>query len=249
MLRPACLARLVPSRRNRLTLALAALALTAAAVAHAQYGEAPKTNVLDSSALHPPPGVRVAIVEFMDMECPVCASTNQTIEAAAANYKIPLIRHDFLIPNHAWSPIAALDARWFDLKSKALGQAYRDQVFANQPNFYNNPQLLRDFTEKFAQSHGVAMPFAMDPQGKLAADLQADNDLGRRTGIDHTPSVFVVAAPNTKGPPWVEVTRPQSDLNSTIDQVLANTPAAKAAPVKAAAHKTTAKKAAPKPAS
>jgi protein-disulfide isomerase len=248
MLRFSCLARLVPVRRNRMPLALAALALTAAISAHAQYGEAPKTNVLDSSALHPPPGVRVAIIEFMDLECPVCASTNPTIEAAAAKYKIPLVRHDFLIPNHAWSPIAALDARWFDTKSKALGDAYRDQVFINQPSFYNNPQLLRQFTDKFAQSHGVAMPFAMDPQGKLAADLKADNGLGTRTGIDHTPTVFIVAAPNTKGPPWVEVTRPQSDLYSTIDQVLANTPAVKAAPVKAAA-KTPAKKPAPKPAS
>jgi len=146
---------------------------------------------------------------------------------------------DSLIPAHAWSPIAAVNARWFDLKGNALGDEYRDQVFADQPNLYNNPELLRQFTEKFAQSHGITLPFSLDPQGKLAADVKADTDLGRRTGIDHTPTVFIVTA-GGKGPAFVEVQRPQSDLYTMIDQALANTP--QAAPAKTAASKPAAKK-------
>src|SRR5580658_6090272 len=198
------LAHRVPARASRtglfpaglaLALASTALLLTTAASAHAQFGSPPAgTQVHDSSALHPPPGARVAIVEFMDMECPVCASTNPIIAAAAAKYKIPWVRHDFLIPYHAWSPIAAVNARWFDTKSKALGEEYRSQVFANQPSFYNNPDLLRQFTEKFAHDHGIALPFAIDPQGTLAAQVKADNDLGKRTGIEHTPTVFIVTS-------------------------------------------------------
>ncbi len=244
MFRYLCLPPSVRFRSHRATqfaaLAIASLLLFAGATAQAQFGAPPQgTRVMDTSALHPPPGARVAIVEFVDMECPICGTTNPIIRAAAAKYHIPIVRHDFLIPAHAWSPIAAVNARWFDLKSKALGDEYRDQVFADQPNLYNNPELLRQFTDKFAQNHGISLPFSVDPQGKLAADVKADNDLGRRTGIDHTPTVFIVTA-GGKGPPFAEVLKPQSDLYTMIDQALASTPAA--APAKTAATKPAAKK-------
>ena len=32
---------------------------------------------------------------------------------------------------------AAVNARWFDMKSKAVGDEYRDKVFANQTSIYN----------------------------------------------------------------------------------------------------------------
>jgi protein-disulfide isomerase len=200
----------------------AALLLAGAFGARAQFGpQSSGTRVLDASALRPPAGARVAIVEFSDMECPMCAQSNPYIKAAAAQYKIPWVRRDFIIPYHAWSPIAAVDARWFDLRSKALGDEYRDQVFANQTSIYN-PSVLRQFTEKFAAAHHIALPFAIDPQGKLAAEVKADTDLGRRTGIEHTPTVFVVMA-SSKGPHYIEVEHPSQDLYRTIDQALAQT--------------------------
>src|SRR5579863_8801773 len=185
-------------RRTSLKLALASAALLIAAAVHAQSGaSSPATQVQDASALHPPAGARVAIVEFADLECPACAHANPILKQAAAQYKIPWERHDMLIPGHTWSAIAAVDARWFDLKSKPLGDEYRDQVFANQSSIYN-PEVLRQFTERFAQSHGVALPFAIDPQGKLAAAVKADTDLGQRIGVTVTPTIFIVTA-NSKG--------------------------------------------------
>ena len=41
-----------------------------------RYGHAQSTTVHDPAALKPPPGSRVAIVEFEDMECPDCARAN-----------------------------------------------------------------------------------------------------------------------------------------------------------------------------
>src|SRR5579863_887317 len=122
----------------------------------------------DTSALRPPPGARVAIVEFDDLECPACAHANPLLKAAAAKYKIPWVRHDLLIPSHVWSRNAAIRARWFDTQSQALGDEYRDEVFAGQANIFNLA-MLSQFTEKFARDHGVQMPFAIDPQGKLEA--------------------------------------------------------------------------------
>jgi len=207
-------------------LSLAAAFLLAASVgAHAQFGAPPAgTQVHDASALRPPAGARVALVEFEDMECPDCARANPLLREAEAKYKIPLVRHDFPLPMHDWSFDAAVNARWFDLKTKALGDEYRDKVFANQISI-TSPAGLRQFTEQFAKDHGIALPFAIDPQGKLAAAVKTDYALGQRVGIEHTPTIWVVTA-NSKGAPFVEVLD-RSRLYQMIDQALADTAQAK----------------------
>jgi len=210
-----------PSRQP--LLAAAALLFLAASLAHAQ---ASGTVVLNAAALHPPAGARVAIVEFDDLQCPSCAAANPTLMQAVANYHIPWIRHDFLIPYHNWSRIAAINARWFDSHSKSLGDDYRNQIFAAQQSIYN-PDSLRQFTDKFAQSHGLSIPFAIDPQGKLSAAVDADVALGTQTGVKSTPTIFVVTS-GSKGPPYIEVSD-RNRLFQIIDQALADTPAAKPA--------------------
>ncbi|MGA3135652.1 MAG: thioredoxin domain-containing protein [Terracidiphilus sp.] len=219
------LAHPVLARSNRtgllLALAAAALFMATAARAHAQFGApSPGTQVHDTSALRPPAGARVAIVEFEDMECPDCARANPLLKEAAATYKIPWVRHDFPLPMHNWSFNAAVNARWFDIKSKALGDEYRDQVFANQISIVS-PESLSQFTQKFAQSHNIALPFAIDPLGKLASDVKADYALGQRVGIEHTPTIWVVTA-NSKGAPFIEVVD-RSKLYQLIDQALEDT--------------------------
>ena len=202
--------------------AVAALLLVASANAHGQFAPpAPGTQVHDPAALKPPAGARVAIVEFEDMECPDCARANPLLRDAAANYKIPWVRHDFPLPFHPWSFQAAVNARWFDLKSKKLGDEYRDAVFADQPALGEDPNLLRQFTEKFAKDRNIALPFAIDPQGKLQAAVKADYALGQRIGIEHTPTIWVTTA-NSKGAPFVEVVD-RTKLYQLIDQALEDT--------------------------
>ena len=209
------------SRLARMALSLGVAVL---AIPHLGFSQA-ATQVLDTSALHPPPGVRVAMIEFSDLECPACATINPLLKSAAEKYKIPWVRHDYLLPYHVWSPAATVYARWFESVRKGLGSEYRDQVFANQRSIYSR-QAIREFTRNFAQSHSIALPFDVDPQGKFMAEAKADSDLARRTGINHTPTIFIVTS-GSKGPPWVEVTD-NSKLFQMIDQALADT----AAPVR-----------------
>ena len=162
----------------------------------------------------------MAIVEFEDMECPDCANANLLLKEAAEKYRIPWIRHDFPLPFHNWSFQAAVNARWFDTRSKKMGDDYRDYIFANQRSI-ETPLQLSQFTTKFAQARGVAMPFAVDPQGKLAALVKADYALGQRVGIEHTPTIWVVTA-NGRGAPFVEVVD-RSKLFQLIDQAIADT--------------------------
>jgi protein-disulfide isomerase len=215
-----------------LALASAALFLAATASTQAQF-VIPQggTRILDSSPLRPPADARVAIFEFSDMECPDCGRANPLLKEAAAKYKIPWVRHDFPLPMHNWSFNAAVNARWFDTRSKSLGDEYRDQVFANQYAIVG-PESLRQFTEKFAAGHGIALPFAIDPQGALASLVKADYALGQRIGIEHTPTIWVVTA-NSKGAPFVEVLD-RTKLFQMIDQALADTASpSKAAPARA----------------
>jgi len=207
---------------------MAAGALAVLPAAHAQFNVPPAgTQVHDPTPLKPPAGAKVAIVEWEDMECPDCARANPLLREAANKYSIPWVRHDFPLAFHAWSFNAAVNARWFDTKSKKLGDDYRDEVFANQQSI-TTPDALAQFTQKYAQSHGVAFPFAVDPQGKLAAEVKADYALGQRVGIEHTPTIWVVTA-NSKGAPFVEVVD-RSKLYQLIDQALADTRSASAAP-------------------
>jgi protein-disulfide isomerase len=80
---------------------------------------------------------------------------------------------------------------------------------------------LRQFTQKFAEEHSIQLPFAMDPQGALAAQVKADYALGQRIGIEHTPTIWVVTA-NSKGAPFVEVVD-RTKLYELIDQAEADT--------------------------
>jgi len=123
-----------PVHLSRARLALALLFVTLLAIApsaRAQFSAPATTPVHDASALKPPAGVRVAMIEFYDLECPLCAETNPLLIEAANQYKIPWIRHDFLIPNHIWSRQAAITARFFDSKNVKLGNGVRMIVRAD----------------------------------------------------------------------------------------------------------------------
>src|SRR5437870_11698608 len=84
-----------------------------------------------NSVLRPPKGARVAIVVFEDLQCPDCRRAAPLVEEASKTYKIPVVRHDFPLPFHSWSWDAAILARYFDTHSKALGNEFRDYIFAN----------------------------------------------------------------------------------------------------------------------
>jgi|SRR5579884_3633315 len=196
--------------RSFLTIVLAAVVMAPAA--HPQ--SSPQT------ALKPPAGAKVAIIEFADLECPSCAHENPVLKDAAAKYRVPWVRHDFPIQYHRWSTQAAINARWFDEKSKKLGDDYRDAVFANQINIAT-PDDLRSFTEKFAKDHGMALPFIMDPQGKLAAAVKADYDLGVRLGVHQTPTVWIVT--DNHGSINARQVNDFNKLYSMLDEAVAET--------------------------
>jgi protein-disulfide isomerase len=200
-------------RRFWLLLALAPLAIVTTVSlslrAHAQ----------DASILQPPKGAKLALVVFEDLQCPDCANANPLLLDAARKYRIPLVRHDFPLPQHAWAFDAAVFARYFDKLSVKMGDAYRDYVFAHQRQITKDN--LRQITDQFARGQEVSLPFAVDPSGKLAGLVGADKVFGERVGITHTPTIYVVS--NTRqGKPFVEVVD-RAQLFQLIDTMKAQT--------------------------
>jgi protein-disulfide isomerase len=169
-------------------------------------------------ALRPPKGSQIAIVVFEDLQCPQCRVQAPLVAQAARTYKIPVVRHDFPLPMHNWSFDAAVIAHYFDSQSKQLGVEFRDYIFQHQPEIF--PSNLRQFADKFAAEHKVDLPFVVDPQGKFAAEVNAEKELGKSLQLEHTPTIYVVSS-KPKGHPFVEVKQPSGELFQTIDAMKA----------------------------
>lgn len=168
-----------------------------------------------NSVLKPPKGSQVALVVFEDLQCPQCRRAAPLVSQASKTYKIPVVRYDFPLPMHSWSYQATVFAHFFDSHSKQLGNQFRDYIFEHQVEIL--PDNLREFADKFAAEHKVDLPFVVDPQGKLSAEVNAERDLGNRVGIHQTPTIYVVSS-KPQGKPYVEVTD-MSQLFQLIDAV------------------------------
>ncbi len=212
-----------PARSMRLFfLPLAAVGLAClfvpGAPAQEYVGNEPHVPYKDTSVLKVPAGARVAIYDFEDLECPACAHAFPIVHAAVERYHIPLIRHDFPLQMHVWSRDAAITARYLqDKVSPQTAEQFRGDVFKSQTNISSKDDL-QSYTRKWFESHKLQMPFVMDPSGRFAAEVQADETLGERIGLQHTPTIFVLYA---KG--WVEV-MDVTQLYSVIDNALAASP-------------------------
>jgi protein-disulfide isomerase len=211
--------RLMPTNCRRLLLATLALMLgvhCAALPAAAQriVGTDPGKPFKDTSMIKPPPGAKVAIWEFEDLECPACARAHPMVVAAVEHYKVPFERKDFpLTQIHIWSTDAAIWARYLqDKVSPSVAGDYRTAVFAAQTSIASKDDLVQ-FTRRFFQQHGLQMPFVVDPAGQFRKEVFEDKALGDRLGVSSTPTILVCTQHE-----WVLVTDP-TRLYQTIDQV------------------------------
>jgi protein-disulfide isomerase len=182
----------------------------------------------ETSILKPPAGAKVALYEFEDMECPVCAGDAPAVRAAAAHYKIPFLRRDFpLTEIHIWSLDAAITARYLqDKVSPAVAEDFRRDVFASQFLIASKDDLGA-FTRRWFQARKLSQPFVMDASGACRNEVKSDRALGDRLGVRGTPCLFVVTQTS-----WVQVTDIKL-LYRTIDLALAQSKAPATAPHRA----------------
>jgi protein-disulfide isomerase len=175
----------------------------------------PAFPAADGSALELPAGVDVAIVVFEDLQCPDCRRAHPDLVAAATSTSVPLIVYDYPIPRHDWAFPAAVLARYFAQQSPPLGVEFRGYIFQNQPGV--GVDNLREFGERFAAIHGQTLPGDVDPDGRLAALVQADFDLGTKIRLEYVPLMFVLSRGGA-GVRSVEV-KDARDVAAAVDRV------------------------------
>ena len=176
---------------------LLAILLLAALPMRAQFiGPAMHDEFRDTTILRPPAGSKVAVIVFEDLGCPMCAVAHPIELQAVEQYHVPLLRYDFPLPMHVWTFEGAVYARYLqDKVSPALAGQFRTDVFHDQ-RAIDSKDALHQYVERWFQKHGQKLPFVIDPDGALAAKVQADVDLGNRLNVIQTPTLVVVTRNN-----------------------------------------------------
>jgi hypothetical protein len=77
---------------------------------------------------------------------------------------------------------------------------------------------MNNFTQKFFATNHLQYPFVIDPTGQFVKEVDAEEALGEKAGLGHTPTIVVVT--DHKG--WIEVLN-VDDLYSAIDTAIAAT--------------------------
>ena len=184
--------------RHFLIGAAVCLALFSAPCAmQAQFaGTGPRDNFRDTTILRPPAGAKVALIVFEDLGCPACARAHPFEVEAEKETHVALLRYDFPIAAHVWTFEGAVCARYIqEMISPELADEFRSAVFASQ-SMISDEDDLHQFMSKWLAEHGKKMPAAIDPTGKLAKEVSADRELGRRLNVEWTPTVVVVTRDN-----------------------------------------------------
>ena len=168
---------------------------------------------VDGSSLKPPAGAKVAIVIFEDLECPLCSQAWPMVEKAADVYHVPVVVRDVPLNYHPWAWDAAVTARYVEQKyGRAMSDRYRTYIYQCQPQITKGN--LQSFTDRFCGENKIALPFMLDPQGKIAAGIRADLELAKTVQLSETPTIFVVSNTN-----WTHVAEFRTQLYQAVDRM------------------------------
>ncbi len=180
-------------RRFLIATAVSLALFSTSFIAKAQFlGAGPHDEFRDTTVLRPPAGSKVALIVFEDLGCPACARAHPLEVQAIEQTHVALLRYDFPLEAHVWTFEGAVAARYIQHSmGPALAEAFRSDVFASQ-RLITNKDDLHAFTAAWLKKHGRQMPAALDPDGKLAKEVNADLDLGKRLNLGFTPTVVVV---------------------------------------------------------
>lgn len=197
-------------------------AVTLALSLHLSHWQTCSAQVSTTSS-HPkdlqlPDKINVLIVEFEDLECPACATADPKVDRFAYLRRVEVVKRDFLIPGHAWSPRAAIIAHWLDSRASHLGAEYRKAVFANQQRIASLEDI-RVFSASFAIKHGLSLPADVDSDGLFAALVRRDMQIARELGVHETPTFFVISR-QALTTPQITQCPARTELLRCLDQAL-----------------------------
>jgi protein-disulfide isomerase len=183
------------------------------------YKEIGKLISLDDQPVQGPPNAPVTLVEYADLQCPMCANFHGMIEnEIIPKYgdKLRVVFKEFPLSNiHDWALTAAIAAQCVYQINPEQYVAFRSLVYQNQVGM--DADHIRDKLLHLAAEAGV-------DNMKLAACIDAKTSLprveastreGQTLGIASTPTSFVNGHVVVGGPTL-------ADISKIIDDALKN---------------------------
>lgn len=146
-----------------------------------------------------PANAPVTVVEFADLECPVCAEAQKFIEhnlLPKYGKKIRIVFKEFpLVQIHDWALTAAIANECAYKLNPADFFRYRSTIYAGQDmiNAANIRPLLLDFGQRSGLDR-IKLAGCLDSKDALQR-VEADMREGRQLQIDMTPTFFINGTP------------------------------------------------------
>ncbi|HUZ46406.1 MAG TPA: thioredoxin domain-containing protein [Terriglobia bacterium] len=184
----------------------------------------PRKEVEHSISLRGQPSVGpanapVTIVEYADLECPMCARMQQFLEQEVVpkyGNRVRIVFKEFpLVAIHDWALTAAIANQCSYELNPSLYFRYRSMIFKNQStiNGANVRTLLLDFGQRSGLNR-LRLATCIDSKQSLPR-VEADMREGQQLGISSTPTLFV------NGQPVVGMPSP-AQFYKLLDQTLSN---------------------------
>lgn len=141
-----------------------------------------------------PPDAPVTIVEYADLECPMCAKLHEFFEKdLMPKYpgKVRIVFKEFPLPMHQWSTNAAIANQCAYQIDPANFVAYRSLIFKNQSAI--NATNSRDMLLNLAAQAGIdslKLAGCLDSQASRPRVEQSLNE-GKKLGTLSTPTCYI----------------------------------------------------------
>jgi protein-disulfide isomerase len=141
---------------------------------------------VDSRMCVGPADAKVTVVEFSDFECPFCAAAAPVLEAFAKKHpEVRLCHLPFPLQSHP----NALPAAQAALFAREHGRFWEMHHALFEHSGALSRQTILELGEKIGLPR-AGLARALD-EGAYQDEIRASRELGRRAGVDSTPSIFV----------------------------------------------------------
>ena len=167
-----------------------------------------------------PANAPVTLVEYSDLQCPVCAKLQEELETdIIPKYgdKLRVVFKEFPLVNiHDWALTGAIAAQCTYQIDPSKYVAFRSAVFKNQEAI--NAEHARDMLLHLGAEAGVdnmKLAACIDSQGSLSR-VEANMHEGEALGIGQTPTSFINGRILVGAPP-------STDFDKLIDEAMHDT--------------------------
>jgi protein-disulfide isomerase len=176
-------------------------------------GDSPQDFVrlisLQGQATQGPANAPVTLVEYSDLECPVCAHLHEQLETDVIpkyGSKLRVVFKEFpLVTIHDWALTGAIAAQCIYQMDSSKYVEFRTAVYKNQDRITG--ERARDMLLHFAAEAGIdslKLAACIDSQGSLSR-VEANTHEGEALGVGQTPTSFINGRTLIGAPPSAEI--------------------------------------------